>query len=145
MEEKSTKTEGPDTGQQIQTVLVVDDDDNWCFISERLLKKTGVGKEIITANNGQVAFEKLQAMAASGEDMPDLILLDIKMPVMDGFGFLDELTKSKDLDISRTRIFICSSSFLPKDKERATHYPVVEGFIIKPLTQEDLKAIVKSA
>lgn len=133
----------PEKRQQIDTVLVVDDDDNWCFVSKKILQKAGIGKEIITVNNGQEALDMVRALASEGKKLPDVIFLDIKMPVMDGFQFLDVATKSKDLDLSRTKIFVCSSSFLSKDKERANLYPVA-GFITKPLTMETLKDILPS-
>jgi CheY-like chemotaxis protein len=125
------------------TVLVIDDDENWCFIAKKLLQKAGIGKEIITSKNGLEAYQILQAISGKGEKMPDMIFLDIKMPVMDGFGFLDEVTKSAELDLSQTKIFICSSSLHPKDKEKAKLYPVID-FITKPLTQEALDGILNS-
>lgn len=141
VEQQNSTYNKPEEGQKINTVLVVDDDENWCFVSKKILQKAGVGKEIMTANNGQEALSKLKEMAAAGGKLPELIFLDIKMPVMDGFAFLEEATKSPELDLSQTRIYICSSSFLTKDKERAKQYPVA-GFITKPLTQEILRGIV---
>lgn len=126
---------------RIATVMVVDDDDNWCFISKKILEKAGIGKKIITANNGLEALKILQENANNGDKLPELIFLDIKMPVLDGFGFLEEATKSKELDLSQSRIFICSSSFLAKDKEKAKLYPV-EDFITKPLTLEIVNKII---
>lgn len=141
MEQKSTTNTKADKWSQINSVLVVDDDENWCFISKKILQKAGFGKEILTATNGLAAYEKLKAMAADGDDLPEFIFLDIKMPVMDGFGFLDEVMKSEDLNLSHTNIYICSSSFLPKDKERAKQYDIA-GFITKPLTLEILNSII---
>jgi CheY-like chemotaxis protein len=141
MEEQRTERGNLEKMQQINTVLVVDDDADWCFLAKIILKKAGVGKQIITAQNGLEGIKTLQAIVISGQRLPELIFLDIKMPVMDGFEFLEQTTKSADLDLSRTRIFVCSSSFHPKDKERANLYPVA-GFISKPLTQEILKGIL---
>jgi CheY-like chemotaxis protein len=143
---KNLKTQGaadtsPKQIDQIATVMVVDDDDNWCFLSRRMLQKAGVGKQILTANNGLEAIKKLQALLANGDKLPDLIFLDIKMPVMDGFEFLDEVTQWEALSPIHTRIFLCSSSVHHKDKERAGRYPVA-GFITKPLTLEILKSIL---
>ncbi len=128
-------------GQQIETVLVVDDDETWCFVSKRILQKAGVGKQVITAQNGLEAFKKLRSIAESGQKMPELIFLDLKMPVMDGFEFLESVTKSIDLNLDSTRIFVCSSSLLAQDKERVNKYPVA-GFVPKPITQEILNAIL---
>lgn len=142
MEAQGTENTNSENGQQIDTVMVVDDDDNWCFISKKILQKAGIGKQILTASNGLEALKMLQDLADNGSKLPELIFLDIKMPVMDGFGFLDEATKSAEIDLSSTRIFVCSSSFLTKDKEKAKLYPV-EDFITKPLTLEILQNIVE--
>ena len=127
---------------QIETVLVIDDDDSFCFLTKLLLQDAGVGKRVITANNGLEAIKKLQAMAAGGEKLPELIFLDIKMPVMDGFEFLEQLTKSPGLPLHGTRIYMSTSSFLPKDKERASRYPIA-GFLTKPLTEELLSDLLR--
>lgn len=123
-------------------MLVVDDDDNWCYIANRLLKKVGYKNQVITAGNGLDALKTLRTIAASGQKLPELIFLDIKMPIMDGFGFLEEIVKSTELDLRNTRIFMCTSSFLTVEKERAGLYPVA-GFITKPLTQELLRDILE--
>lgn len=141
MESQSSLDKNPPGWPQINTVLVVDDDDNWCYLSKILLQKTGIGKQIITANNGLQALKKLQGLVETGEQLPDFIFLDIKMPVMDGFEFLDEVKKSPELNLSHTKIFLSTSSFLNKDKEKAKFYPIA-GFITKPLTEEILKSIV---
>ena len=125
----------------INKVLVVDDDKDWCFVSRMILQRAGIGKQIMTANNGREALTTLQTLTLQGEKLPELIFLDIKMPVMDGFEFLSETSKLTHLDLSQTKIFICSSSFHPKDQERATQFPVA-GFLTKPLTQEVLKEIL---
>lgn len=124
----------------IDKVLVVDDDKDWCFVSKMILQKAGIGKQIITANNGREALTQLQTLTANGEKLPEVIFLDIKMPVMDGFEFLHETAQSTELDLSQTKIYICSSSYHPKDKEKASRYPVA-GFLTKPLTQDVLKQI----
>lgn len=99
--------------------MVVDDDEDYCFVTKKILQKSGIGKKIITAANGLEALKKLQEITASGEKLPDYIFLDLKMPIMNGFEFLEEAGKSAELDLSETRIFISTSSVLPKDKEKA--------------------------
>ena len=128
---------------QIDIVLVIDDDEGWLFIYKNILRKAGIGKQVLTANNGLEGLKILQNIAAKNEKLPELIFLDIKMPVMDGFDFLDEVTKSAEWDLSQTKIFICTSSFHPKDKEKANLYPI-SGFITKPLTQDILRDILNN-
>lgn len=141
MEEPGSGYNKPEKPTPVDTVMVVDDEENWCFVIKRILQRTEVGNQIITTKNGQDALEKLQAIATTGGQMPALIFLDLKMPVMDGFEFLEQATKSAELNLSQTRIYILTSSFLPKDKERAHAYPI-SGFISKPLTKEILADIL---
>ncbi len=138
----STAQQNLEEMPQIETVLVVDDDDNFCFLTKLLLREAGVGNRVITAGNGLEAMHTLRAMAAGGEKLPELILLDIKMPVMDGFEFLDQLAQSPELSLHGTRIFMSTSSFLPRDKERASGYPIA-GFLTKPLTEESLHEVLR--
>jgi len=123
--------------------MVIDDDENWCFILKMLLKQAGFKKETIAATNGLEGLKKLQAICENGGQLPELILLDLKMPVMDGFGFLEELNKAEELDLSHTRIYICSSSIHPKDRQKAAESYAVSGYITKPLTQEILSSILQ--
>ncbi|KAA5546778.1 response regulator [Adhaeribacter rhizoryzae] len=141
MEEQSAVGAKAEKVQPVNTVLVVDDEENWCFVIKRILQKAGVGNQIFTANNGLQALEKLKAIAATNEKLPELIFIDLKMPVMDGFEFLEEATQSPELDLSQTRIFVLTSSMLPQDKERANEYPIA-GFISKPLTHQILTSII---
>jgi CheY-like chemotaxis protein len=126
---------------QQKTIMVVDDDDDYCFVTEMVLQQAGIGKDIIIASDGLEAIKKLQGLAAGGEPLPAIIFLDLKMPVMDGFEFLEEATTSPKLNLSQTRIFVTTSSVLPKDKDKAASYPIA-GFIPKPLTQETVMQLL---
>lgn len=125
----------------IDKIMVVDDDENWCFIANRMLKKASKVQEIIIAKNGLEALKKLQHYATSGEKLPELIFLDIKMPVMDGFEFLEEVSQQESFNLDDTKVYICSSSLHPKDQERAAHY-AVDGFLSKPFTMNELRGIM---
>ncbi len=138
MEEQKATDVNPEIMQQIESVMVVDDDDNWIFISKINLKKAGLAKEIITARNGREAIDKLEELAASGEkNLPALIFVDIRMPVMDGFEFLEQITQKSKLDLGQSKVYMCSSSLNPADKERSAQYPIA-GFLTKPVTKEVL-------
>lgn len=125
----------------IDTILVVDDDECCCFVMKRCIQKGGFDQQIITVHNGKEALQKLLAIAATGDRLPDFIFLDIKMPVMNGFEFLEEVTHSTELNLSQTKIYMCTSSTYFKDKEQANLYPIA-GFLTKPLTPEVLKDIL---
>ncbi|GAA4425866.1 hypothetical protein GCM10023188_07290 [Pontibacter saemangeumensis] len=126
--------------KQIERVLVIDDDEISIFLTKRVLKKTGIGNAILTAPNGREGLRLFKGAVEKGQP-PQLVLLDIKMPVMDGFAFLEELGKLETVDLSETRIVLLSSSHNLWEMERAKKYRVV-SFLHKPLEKDELLRIL---
>jgi CheY-like chemotaxis protein len=109
----------------------VEDDSVASFVIKKVIgQKLGVGSCLVL-QNGKLALEKLKAE----EINPDLIFLDINMPVMDGWEFLDACIEENRDTIP---VFLLSSSINPADKERAMNYSQVHGFLSKPFTSEKL-------
>ncbi|MDQ3290946.1 MAG: response regulator [Bacteroidota bacterium] len=125
--------------EQLNKVLVVDDDTVARFLIERILTKENFSKQILTASNGKEALEILNNLGSS-EAYPELIFLDIKMPVMDGFEFLEALQHS-DLGSLPTKIVLLTSSHNPQDLERAKSYPIA-AYLVKPLMRKSLSSIL---
>lgn len=121
-------------------VLVVDDDKVSVFIAVDLIRRMGVADQIFTAHSGLVALDILKDITDRGE-LPQLILLDINMPEMDGFAFLEELEKIGLVDFHRTKIVLFSSLLRRAYMEKAAFYPVA-FYLQKPLTEEKLKAVI---
>jgi CheY-like chemotaxis protein len=122
--------------EQIKTVLLVDDDDFSTFISKSVLKRLAVEAEILTAKDGQEALAILRE-ACLRNSCPDLVLLDIYMPVMGGFEFMAEMQKSTDLSCPDMKIVFLSSSLHDLELAKAKKLPVA-GCVEKPLTPEKL-------
>ncbi|WP_051359642.1 response regulator [Adhaeribacter aquaticus] len=141
MNDQSAARAKPAVIPPIDTILIVDDDETCCFVAKRILQKYGFGQQIITVHNGLEALLKLQTIATKGEKLPELIFLDIKMPIMNGFEFLEEVTQITELNLSQTKIYVCTSSNHSKDKEQASLFPIA-GFITKPLTADVLVDIL---
>ena len=125
--------------KKINQILVVEDDWVARFLIERELKKADITENILTATNGEQALQVLKEVCLT-ETCPELILLDINMPLMDGFEFLEQLPSLK-LYPFPGKIFLLSSSSNPKDLEKARQFPVA-GYLSKPLTQEMLTTIL---
>jgi CheY-like chemotaxis protein len=118
-------------------LLLVDDDVAFNFLNRILLTSAGLDWEIEECLDGSAA---LKYVTTTG-NCPDVILLDINMPIMDGFEFLEEFDKI-DKCGSRTKIFMLTSSTQDEDREKALKYPCVKGYFDKPLTMEHIQEIV---
>ncbi|MFY8019994.1 MAG: response regulator [Bacteroidia bacterium] len=116
----------------MKKVLLIDDDKINNFLASLVIKQTKLALVIKECLNGQEAIDYLTS--ARVETLPDIILLDINMPVLDGWQFLDFLTQSSV--VKDVPVFVFSSSNYDLDIVRAKEYPIVKGYIIKPLKKE---------
>lgn len=124
---------------RLDCVLLVDDSNATNDLTSFHLKKNGICEKIVVKNNGNAALEYL----ASGEGVPDLLLLDINMPVMDGFEFLESYeTLPLKLKESIVVILLTSSSD-SKDIERIRDNKWVSDYYQKPLGKENLFEILE--
>lgn len=129
--------------KKLKCVLLVDDDSINNFINERLIKKIDLTEEVNISLNGKEALEHLLKRSSEGKNVPELILLDINMPVMDGFEFLDAFQKLELPNKNSIIIVMLTTSTNPSDTERLENTGVA-GYINKPLTEQKLKdAITK--
>ncbi|MDN3580659.1 response regulator [Mucilaginibacter flavus] len=124
------------------SVLLVDDDEINNFISIKLIKKALLNTEIMACLNGKFAIEQLSEIQRKDpEKLPDYILLDINMPIMNGWEFLDEYKRLNLDPLGKSKIFIISSSVFSNDINKARSYPLVKDFISKPLNVEKIKEL----
>jgi CheY-like chemotaxis protein len=113
-------------------LLVIDDDDINIFIIKKIVEKTGYNINMVAKTNGQLAIDYLSALAENNENFPQLVLIDINMPVLNGWEFLEAYDK---LGVSeRVDMYMLSSSVYENDIEKAKTYKTVKGFISKPLS-----------
>ena len=124
------------------SVLLVDDDEINNFISIKLIKKALLNTEIMACLNGRFAIEQLtEIQQKDPAELPDYILLDINMPIMNGWEFLDEYKRLNLDPLGKSKIYIISSSVFSNDINKARSYPLVKDFISKPLNVEKIKEL----
>jgi CheY-like chemotaxis protein len=117
-------------------LLVIDDDDINIFIIKKIVEKTGYDAQMVAKTNGQLAIDYLTELKTTQQQLPDLILIDINMPVLNGWEFLEAYEKlGIDHEID---MYMLSSSVYENDIEKAKTYKTVKGFISKPLSIERL-------
>lgn len=120
----------------LEKVLCVDDDPITLMLCKKVIVKATFSKEIIFAQNGQEAIEVLKKTKDTG--LPELIFLDLNMPVMNGWDFLNEFSSSSIDPSNKLMVIILSSTIDPADYEKAKDYACVSHFLSKPITVEML-------
>ena len=128
------------------SILLVDDDEINNFISIKLIKKALLNTEIMACLHGKYAIEQLlEIQKKDPNQLPDYILLDINMPIMNGWEFLDEYTRLNIDPLGKTKVYIISSSVFSNDINKARSYPIVKDFISKPLNVDKIKELFEVA
>lgn len=124
---------------KINLTCLIDDDEIHIFTTKRIINKMEFSKNIIEFNNGKEALDGLTEIINSNQTLPELILLDLNMPIMDGWQFLDQFTNFK---IEKSiKIYIVSSSIDEEDIERAKKYQSISNYIVKPISRQKLVKI----
>ena len=131
-----------------ERVLLVDDNTINNFLNRQVLELTLFSRYIVETINGIDALKYLKSAASDPDQIPELIFLDVYMPLLDGIGFLQEFNKLPKSILSKSRILVLSSTLDPSDISKVYESPYVMKFIEKPLTRQkifetDLKGIHK--
>jgi CheY-like chemotaxis protein len=112
--------------------ILIDDDPIINLVHKRIIQKVDETAQIEIFISGIKALEYFKTNEADGQ----VVFLDINMPEMNGFEFLDELIKNKNIHKEALSIYILTSSLNNKDREKAKHYPILKGYLGKPLNGE---------
>lgn len=130
------------TKDQVNIVMLIDDNATDRFIHKKLLDIYSIGTSILEFEGGRSALDFLRKEAGKPDELPDLILLDISMPEMNGFDFLKHLERLFDGFAKKPLVFMLSSTDDEGDHRRARKNPLVQKMLKKPFSPETLiKAI----
>lgn len=130
---------------QFQNILLIDDDEISSIVSGAILREAKLASNIHMLFNGKQAVDFLTKRSLQDIEAvsnPMLVFLDLNMPVMDGFEFLEEFYSNEKFRPVNLKIVVLTSSAHPRDKEKAEKYPIA-GFVTKPLTPNKIKAILE--
>ncbi|MDP5229939.1 MAG: response regulator [Cellulophaga sp.] len=124
-------------------ICIVDDDDIYQFTLIKTLESFKLPKNIIAFADGEEAMDFMLDHLGEDHKLPDIIFLDINMPIMDGFQFMDEYVKIKPKVGKLITIYMVSSSVDAVDIERARNISAISDYIIKPIKKGELKSILE--
>ncbi|MDT0620434.1 response regulator [Croceitalea vernalis] len=125
-------------------IFLVDDDEIFRTAAEILISTHFPDFEIIHFENGLEVYERLLEIETTQSSLPQIMLLDINMPVMNGWELLEELKNHKGRIKNQVQIHISTSSIAPQDMNLSKTYDFIKGYIRKPITSADLKHISES-
>lgn len=126
--------------KKIQSVCIVDDDEIHLFLIKKLLELSNLVENILVYKDGKEAYLEFKSMVDNGEKMPELIFLDINMPIWDGWKFLENIKNLKVFE--DLKIFILSSSESELDFKKAEKYNLENKYLIKPINKERVNSIL---
>lgn len=127
----------------IKLSCIIDDDDVYINLIKKIIDVKKLSEGLLVFKNGQEALDYFKPIMEniSEEDFPEIILLDLNMPVMDGWKFLNEFTQIKRHSKIKTTLYIVSSSINPYDVAKAKSYSLVTDYLIKPVKLDQFEAL----
>lgn len=121
--------------------LLIDDNFIDNMINQKILNASDFAEEVVVKQSCESAIDYLQSLVNNNEALPEVIFLDIRMPIKTGFDFLVEFQDVQSSDKETVKIVMLSSSLDPSDHKKVIEFKNVTEFLGKPLTSELLKNI----
>jgi len=128
--------------KKVINCCIVDDDPIFIYGTKRIMKEIEFCENLTVYNNGEDALNGLKESFKLTKYLPEIIFLDLNMPIMNGWEFLDQFSEFPDHNNAKTIIYIISSSVDPRDLERVKNYKLVNNYILKPITPNDLESVL---
>ncbi|WP_139362239.1 response regulator [Hymenobacter sp. CRA2] len=128
--------------RKLNQVVLIDDNETTSFLNNRLLQRLDLADNILTFTNAEQAFHQLWGPAAKSTDQaPELVFVDLKMPGMDGFEFLNQYSRLSPEVREKTVMAVLTTSMHSADTSRVAQYEGVE-YLTKPLTEEKMQKLL---
>ena len=129
-------------GESYYAVMLIDDNEIDNLINQKMIEAASIAEHIYTHTGARSAIEFLRNLEKLDKEtknvMPEVIFLDIDMPLMDGFQFLDEFDKLAETTKNKCKVVMLTSSINPQDVNKSKRYSYVKKYINKPLSQDNL-------
>lgn len=126
----------------MKTIFLIDDDPVFVYLTKKIICSINGGCEIREFADGELAIDKLREISGEADLLPDIIFVDLSMPVMDGWEFLNEYDQLWPQLSKPIELFIVSSSISPQEVERSKTYRAVTDFLIKPVAKGKIAEIM---
>jgi CheY-like chemotaxis protein len=123
-------------------ICIVDDDEIYKFTMRKTIEMNKLARKVLIFSDGEEALEFITDNLGNNQDLPDVIFLDINMPIMDGFQFMQEYIKIKPTVGKKITIYMVSSSVDADDIEKANEISDIAGYLIKPIKASELNDII---
>lgn len=131
--------------KKINNVLFIEDDEITCFLNKSLVEEMQVAENVHCLDDEERALEYLKKQCsnrmAGEKPCPELIFLDLNLPFLNAFEFLERLENYPDIEVEHLFIVLLTASWDMRDMEKAKKYRI-QGFLNKPLTHEKIKEVV---
>jgi CheY-like chemotaxis protein len=127
----------------IKNIWIIDDDDIFQFTAQKYIELKKAAEKTTSFTNGSEAMNHLQQIVHEPDDLPDVILLDINMPILDGWQFIKEFARFEVALKKKVLVYLTTSSIDQADFEKAKGIKNIAGYIVKPLNEEKIINILK--
>lgn len=131
--------------KSIQQAFIVDDDEIYIELLKIKMRDVNFCKECLVYNDGQAALEAIKEICDTNGSLPEVIFLDINMPILDGWGFLDHYEKLENCNTDKVIIYMVTSSMAKADLERVQEFKSIKKYIVKPITKDQLAEILQAS
>lgn len=129
----------------IERICIIDDDKIYRFTTEKYIKMLKLANEVTTFSDGEEALDYLRNNASIPANLPDIILLDVNMPIMDGWDFVTEYADLDPRPEKEITIYMVTSSIDDRDRKKAAKISSINDFIIKPISESQLVELVQKS